>query len=242
MTHSNPRLLGSCLLLAAVMPSALALQTPPATGCKPVSLPAETKATLVADRIAVNGLPMNIIEARHAMAPAAFVKHFQDLWTVLDQGIPKKLYVEYDLATWQVIAHREGPCFYTVQVHPKERTTTSLIGMGLPDQIAPPTATPQVSLPAGTQLLSHMVSDDRGKTGEHWVASSDRSVLEAARFFSDNMKAAGWQALSVRLPRTSAETATLMYQKGTQHLGIAITPSTSGAGGSMLVLTSEALK
>ena len=181
---------------------------------------------LIASRIEMDGLPMAIVQASSALPAAAFLQFYAKTW-VTPQGKPR--YVRYPLGPWQVIAHAGGGCFYTVQVKAQGAGAAALIGVSLPNRVSGRATTIDVTAPADSHAIMHMVSEDSGKLGNTWLLYTANSPDTVVRFYARALKAQDWvQLMQQALPNAPGST-TLMYQRGTSDMGIVVQPMRAGA-------------
>lgn len=214
---------------------AFAMDAPMKTGCLAVPLPPYTQVSVVAGQIAVDGLPMNILQVSNARTAKSFLQFYRELWVVRDAHGLHPSYVEYDLGAWHYIAHKDGSCFDTVQVHAADPHTVGLVAVSELSLLDKNSPSPDIEFPGGARVLTHMTSKDTGRSGDTWVLKSNDSVFDAARFFTDTLKRAGWNAIATRVPDTAEGTAVLTYQRGSENAGIVVRPGRNG--GSLMVLT-----
>lgn len=230
MITASMLLLGA--LLAASAPAG-ALQAPPALQCNAASAPPNSALSLIAPQIAINGLPMAIVQASSALSPQAFLDFYAKAWT---SPAGKPLYVRYPLGPWQVIAHGERGCFYTVQVQQQGGRTFALIGVSRPGRSSASSAQLDVTAPGDARVLTHMVSEDSGKLGDTWLLYSDNPPGAVARFYVRALAEAGWTRITTAPSMFHAGASALIYQKGTSDMGIVVAPLRQG---SSITLTVE---
>lgn len=203
---------------------AAAASSLPALPCPSVPVPAHTVQQVIAPRVAVNGRLMSIVAATSALPPAAFAQFYKTLW----KGSPgKPLYVENAIAAWDVVAHQQDQCFYTVQIQPDGRGgSVALLGIGALDQDYG-TGPSDFPAPGDAQPLTHMRSDDSGRIGDTWVVYTDNAAAAVVAWYAQNLQALGWQPDTP--PGHSPAGTVLMFSKGHRHAGIVIAPFRTGA-------------
>ena len=217
------RLVIALSLLAPV--TALALDAPASVHCAAAPAPLGTQLTVVAPQIAVNGLPMAIVAARSPLAPTDFLRFYTSAWTAPD-GHP--VYIRYPLGPWQVVAHRQGACFYTVQVRAAGSGSSALIGISTPTGRTNQPTLLDVTAPGDARVLTHMVSEDGGKLGNTWLLYSGNPPAAVARFYARALPAQGWTRVASRNVPGQHDVNAAMYQKGTSNLGLVVQPLRAG--------------
>jgi hypothetical protein len=221
-----PFLLGASLLGVASDTSAQAQTVPPQITCAAAPVPPGSTLSLIASRIAVNGLPMSIVQATSALPVATFMQFYARAW-VSPQGKP--LYVRYPLGPWQVIAHGANGCFYTVQAQQQRGSTSALIGVSMPQRSQRNADLIDITAPANARVITHMVSEDSGKLGNTWLLYTANPPDAVVRFYARALRARGWaqvmqQSLQARPGVTSA-----MYAKGASNIGLVVQPMRAGS-------------
>lgn len=232
------RIQALCLTLSilsglAAVPVLVANPETATAACEMPRLPAGATVRVIGDELVANGLPLSIVEVQHAMSNAEMLSHFRALWTP-GHGKPPR-FVEYPLGVWTVLAHRSGPCFYTVQVRTEAMglSTLAILGMGKPEAAALHGAPPPLDFPTA-EVLSHLRSQDQGKAADTWVLSTTRSASGLAKDFNDLLSLQGWHLLVARGSDNDhspldSDSRVLIFQRGHEDLGIAIGPGPNGA-------------
>ncbi len=229
LTIAVAALLGALLFPATVR----AFDAPPAVHCTAIAAPPHSTLSLIAPQVAVNGLPMAIVQASSALSPQAFLNFYVKAWT---SPAGKPLFIRYPLGPWQVIAHGERGCFYTVQVQQQGGRTFALIGVSRPGRSRASSAQLDVTAPGDARVLTHMVSEDSGKLGDTWLLYSDNPPGAVARFYALALANAGWTRITTAPSMFHAGASALIYQKGTSDMGIVVAPLRQG---SSITLTVE---
>jgi hypothetical protein len=217
-------LAGTLLGMASGTP-ARAQGVPPAVTCAAAPVPPRSTSTLIASRIAVDGLPMSIVQVTNALPLAGFLQFYAKAW-VSPQGKPR--YVRYPLGPWQVIAHRAGGCFYTVQAQQQGNSTSALIGVSMPQRSQSNAELIDVAAPANARVITHMVSEDSGRLGNTWLLYSADSPAAVVAFYARALRARGWaQVMQQALPRPGMTSA--MYTKDAANIGLVVQPMRAGS-------------
>lgn len=204
----------------------------PQIECPALPVPPQTRQQVIAPRIIIDGRLMSIVGADTKLSSAAFAQFYKTLW----QGAPgKPLYVENTLGPWDVVAHGQAQCFYTVQIRPDGKGgTAALLGTaavggsfreGALDFPAPGDARP----------LTHMVSDDGGMTGDTWLLYTGNNAPSVVAWYTRNMPSLGWHPDMP--PGSSPKGTVLMYSRGHRHAGIVVAPFRAGAAITFTVIS-----
>ena len=218
------RMLASILALLPL--PALAVQAPPVVRCETAPVPPGSSLSLVASQIAINGLPMAIVAVHSKLSPPEFLKFYANAWTAAD-GHP--VYIRYPLGPWQVIAHAEGGCFYTVQVQAAGSGSGALIGVSMPKRGSNNAMVPDVVAPSDARVLTHMVSEDGGKQGDTWLLYTATPTAVVMHFYARVLRQRGWAQIMQHLQPGKPDVATAMYQKGAANIGLVVQPMRTGS-------------
>lgn len=201
----------------------------PQVGCSVLPAPPQSEQEIIASRIIIDGRLMSIVGASSKLSPAAFAQFYKNLW----HGEPgKPLYVENTIGKWDVVAHKQGQCFYTVQVQADAQGSSyALLGISA---LGGHFGTGALNFPApgDARPLTHMVSDDSGTTGDTWLLYTNNSADATVGWYAHNMTSLGWHPDAP--PGAAARGTVLMFTKGHSHAGIVVAPFKTGA---MITLT-----
>lgn len=224
---------GACLGLIGLIQVAPAWGfSVPRVECTPTPTPAMTRLTIVAQRMVVNGLPMNIVELHSPRPRAALLQWYERRWTLANG---KLHYILYRIGPWKVIARKQGTCFDTVQLENDGSGSVGLIGVSMPAIAMNPHRGFSFPKAYGSQMILNLISDDSGKLGETWLLMSSGGVMQNARFYLDRLHERGWAAqLGQRVTSRRGHDAVLMFQKGNRTAQMVIEPA---ANGSLILLT-----
>ena len=218
---------GMLLALALLAcPAALAQQAPPQVRCPAAPVPPGSRLTLVAQRIALDGLPLSIVQVASPLPLTAFLQFYAHAW-VTPQGKPA--YVRYPLGPWQAIAHGSGACFYTVQAQALGTGTTALIGVSMPQRSQSNAELINVTAPENARVITHMVSVDGGRRGNTWLLYTANSPDSVVQFYARALHAQGWAQVLQQAVPNHAQTTSAMYTKGAANIGLVVQPMRNGA-------------
>lgn len=203
------RLLALSLLLASA--PVLAEHWPDA------NLPADTDAAAVSPRMIYNGSDMRSQVFRSKLPSADVLAWYQKAWG--------KDWVRDSVAGWEVIGHRDGDCYVTVQVKPDGAGSRGDIGM---IRIPPPgtARTPVgngVVRPPGTQVVNDISYPD-DPTPARTVAMNNRlAVWQNAGYYREHLAGDGWMPSEKNQCGSSATGCVLAFERGARKMVIAVT-------------------
>lgn len=202
---------------------ALAHSAVPQVECSALQVPPGSQQQVLASRIVIDGRLMMIVGVSSKLEPKAFAQFYKTLW----QGAPgKPLFVENTLGSWDIVGHKNGQCYYTVQVRAQGGGTSALLGVSALGQDFG-VGVVNVPAPGGARPLTHMVSDDSGTAGDTWLLYSGNSAPAVVGWYTQTMQASGWHPDTA--PGHSSTGTLLMYSKGHSHAGIVVAPFKTGA-------------
>ncbi|MBS0213700.1 MAG: hypothetical protein JSR26_11065 [Proteobacteria bacterium] len=232
--HSHPTLatLRRVAAWTALAASAAHATAVPQVECRALPTPAHTVQQVVAPRIIVDGRPMSIVAASSTMAPEAFAQFYKTLW----KGQPNRpAFVENTIGPWDVVAHQQDQCFYTVQIRPDGKGGSgALLGIGALDQDFGMGA-PDFPAPGDAEPLTHMLSKDGVRSGDTWLLYSNNVPTAVVGWYTHTMQAYGWHP---DMPPGNGPTGTvLMFSKGHRHAGIVVSPLNTGATITLTVMS-----
>lgn len=193
------------------------------------------RLTLVARAIRFDGLPMTILTMAGPQSRRQILDWYRHKWTNF-RGEPR--YIVYPVGPWKVIAHKEGSCFFTVQLAPAHRGGVhGLLGISNEAKRQPLARPPAAFAPLGSRLLLHDSSDDGGKVGRTWVLTTRRSLARTADDYRRGLARRGWNlVLSSALRQPPDRRMVVMdWQKGHRLLHCVL--ERSGVGPTSVVLT-----
>jgi hypothetical protein len=213
------------LACACAVPRAHADSPVPQVQCKAITVPKGTKVSIIAPRIVTDGIPLTIVGARNAESPTEFAAYYKNQWK--GSGA-HPLYVENKIGPWNVIAHKEGKCMYTVQIQQNKSYADALIGIGTPGSKVSVRSALRFPAPGDAKPLTHMVSQDGGTLGDTWLLYTSNSVSATVDYYKSVLPQYGWRPLMTsNVAKTSS--SVLMYQNGRRNVGIAVQPFRRGS-------------
>ena len=139
-----------------------------------IALPKEVQSFEIGEQVTVNGLPMRIRGFVSALKPEELAEKFR-------QSMGKPL-VENNLANKLILGRNQGEYYLTVQLEPAglgSRGVASVTNLKVAYEnraaVQENTEHWLSRLPAGSQLLSHMSSEDAGKKSTHLLVINAQS-------------------------------------------------------------------
>jgi hypothetical protein len=215
-----------------IVPCARANSPVPQVECKAISVPRNTRASIIAPRIVINSMPMTIVSATNPESPDKFAAYYKKLWK--GSG-PHPLYVVNQVGQWNVIAHMDGKCMYTVQIKRGTSSAAALLGVGTPGNKVSVHQALDFPAPGDARPLTHMVSQDGGTVGDTWLLYTGNSVHATARYYQTVMPQIGWKMLLDHADALGT-TKVLMFRNGNRNAGITVQPLGHGAAITLTVM------
>jgi hypothetical protein len=185
-----------------------------------LELPEGTRAAEVASHMIYNGTDMRGQVFTSSRSAADVVSFYRRLWgkrSVFDQ-----------LPGWQVIGHREGDFYFTVQVRPDGAGSRGDIGI-----IRIPSRTAKVELGAGVPHPSNTIvfndilyPDDR--TPARTLAMLNKlSIQQNANYYREHLAAEGWKSADTHDCASSASACVMSFEQGDRKMMVALTAKAS---------------
>ncbi len=218
--------------VVGIVPRAHAGSPVPQVECKAISVPRHTQVSIIAPRIVINSMPMTIVSAINPEKPAEFAAYYKKLWK--GSG-PNPLYVVNQIGPWDVIAHMDGKCMYTVQIKRGTSQAAALLGVGTPGEKVSVHGALDFPAPGDARPLTHMVSQDGGTVGDTWLLYTGNSVPATARYYETVLPQYGWKVL-LDHPDALGTTKVLMFQNGSRNVGITVQPLGNGSAITLTVM------
>lgn len=180
-------------------------------------VPNKAKVIIVGEEMAVNGLPTRIWEISSAQSPKEILSYYRQKWKspVVPDGPG---FIEEEAGGWQVISRSEDPYLYTVQVVESSMgSSKGFLAVSRPMELVGYQAD-GFAKPAGSEILSDVVSDDAGKRGRVIQFKNSQSIEANYNFYRNRYLADGWAELS-ELP-ADRNKALLLMNKGSGEISI----------------------
>ncbi len=177
--------------------------------------PDRARVVIVGEDISINGLPTKIWELSSAQAPEEILSYYRKEWR--NPAVPNGPgYIEEEAGGWQIISRSEDPYLYTVQVAESAMgSSKGFLAVSMPMELGEPVA---FAMPAGSEILSDVISDDAGKSGRVVQFKNSQSIEANYNFYLNRYLADGWAELS-HLP-ADRNKALLLMNKGSGKVSI----------------------
>lgn len=188
-------------------------------------LPPATQASPVAGHMVFNGLDMRAQVFQSSRPPAEIAAFYRALWhgKVVDNA----------LGDAQVIGHRDGDYYITVQVRAAgsgSRGDIGVVDVGhAPKDFVPGHGLPS---PMGSTVFNDIAYPDDAVPARTVAMVNRLSPMQNAAFFRERLAGEGWKNTGDN--RCASGTCTLDYERGESRMVLVMTPA--DRGGSQVVL------
>jgi hypothetical protein len=199
------------LLGAALLPAVSEAASWPA-----VKLPDGMHAAEVSSHMIYNGTDMRGQVFTSSQNAADIIKFYRQLWgkqAVLDQ-----------IPGWQVIGHREGAFYITVQVRPAGSGSRGDIGITrIPAQRSKAELGAGVPHPSNTNVLNDIIYPDDRTPARTLAMANGLSLEQNASYYREHLAATGWKAADSHACPYGASSCVMNYEHGNQKMMVALT-------------------
>lgn len=202
--------------------------------CPPPPVPSSAKVSLVARRIRVDGIPMAILTIASPEPREVLIGWYRKEWTNL-KGEPR--YIVYPIGAYQVIAHKAGSCFITVQLAATREGASGFVAVSNESDVEPLHHPPAAFAFAGATVLLHDASDDGGKIGRTWVMTTRAPLSQVVSTYVTDLRRHGWHVVSASLLRAAEGRQSYVtdWQRGRRLLHAVFSRRASGQSAIVLV-------
>lgn len=180
-------------------------------------VPDDAKVVVVGEDMNINGLPTRISELSSSRSPEEILSYYRQEWQApaVSDGPG---YIEKEAGGWQILSRYEEPYFYTVQVSESAMGSSfGFLAVSMPMELVN-YEPEELAMPAGSEILSDVVSDDAGKRGRVVHFKNSQSIEANYNFYVKRYLADGWAELS-HLP-ADRNKALLLMNKGSGEVSI----------------------
>jgi len=181
------------MMLRLLMMAALSLGLSGPTAARPPDFPAPKDANVsqVGDNITVNGRAMSVRAFTTTDSLEQVIEFYQDLWA--DPPVENAPGYAYDadvIAPWHLMTRVEDGYVLTVQAQSApDKGAFGLLALGvLPEPGEPPPAAPAPPSLNGSQVLSNVLSDDRGQSGQTSIVVNEKSLASNVDFYRNHYR------------------------------------------------------
>jgi hypothetical protein len=179
-------------------------------------LPDGTHAAAVASHMIYNGLDMRDQVFASSQSAADIVQFYRQLWgkqSVLNQ-----------IPGWQVVGHREGDFYITVQVRPDGNGSRGDIGiLRIPTgkiKVEPGAGVPH---PSNTTVFNDIMYPDDRTPARTLAMSNSLSVQQNASYYREHLAATGWKPADIHTCISGASSCVMSYEQGNRKMMVALT-------------------
>lgn len=217
--------------------AALPLLASVSAQARPPDFPApdRAKVSVVADNMTVQGRNMSVRAFISKDPVEEIIEFYEEEWAEPpSKEAPPFAHEPDKLAPWHLITRVEDGYVMTVQVQPQGRNGSfGYLALGrLPDPGDGPVKMPEPPAPAGSHVLSNMLTDDPGKSGQTSMIANDLSLDSNVNYYRNLY--AGWRK-DIDRSLGNKSLHALSFRKGRNEVSITVQ---SGRGGSMVVVNS----
>ncbi len=182
-------------------------------------LPDATDAAPVAPRMIYNGVDMRSQIFRSQLDTPSVVAFYRKIWG--------KAMVVDQFEGWQVLGHREGDYYITVQVRPEGTGSRGDIGTSrLPEHREKIELGRGVPRPDNTVVFNDIAYPDDATPARTLAMVNKLSPQQNASYYRSQLAATGWMAVDVNACVPSASGCLLSYEKGDRKMSVAISAAT----------------
>jgi hypothetical protein len=181
-----------------------------------LKFPDGTQAAAVSSHMIYNGTDMRgqvFTSTQHA---ADIVTFYRQLWG--------KQSVVNQIPGWQVVGHREGDFYITVQVRPDGSGSRGDIGI-----TRIPTTRSKVELGAGvphpsnTTVFNDILYPDDRTPARTLAMVNKLSVQQNASYYREHLAATGWKPADTHTCAPGASSCVMNYEQGNRKMMVALT-------------------
>ena len=152
-----------------------------------------------------------------SIQPAAdIIKFYRGLWgkqSVLNQ-----------MSGWQVIGHRDGNFYITVQVRPEGNGSRGDVGMvRIPAEKTKVELGAGVPHPSNTTVYNDILYPDEATPARTLAMINSLSVQQNASYYRDHLAAAGWKPADSHACSYGAPACVMNYEQGDRKMMVAVT-------------------
>lgn len=203
--------LGACVLCAGVLPAHVS-----ASDWPDPSLPDGTNAAAISSHLIYNGADMRSRVFASTQSAGDVVKFYRDLWgkqSVLNQ-----------LSGWQVVGHREGDFYITVQVRGEGSGSRGDIGIvRIPQENVRVELGKGVPRPANTTVFNDISYPDDPTPDRTLAMTNGLSLQQNAGYYREHLIAQGWKPADSGSCVSDAASCVMNYEQGDRKMTLAMT-------------------
>jgi hypothetical protein len=199
------------LLWSALLPAVSS-----ASAWPDLKLPDGTRAAEVSSHMIYNGTDMRGQVFTSPQNAADIVKFYRQLWgkqSVLNQ-----------IPGWQVIGHRDGDFYVTVQVRPDGSGSRGDIGIiRIPAERTKVELGAGVPHPSNTTVFNDIIYPDDKTPARTLAMINALSVQQNANYYREHLAATGWKPADTHTCTDGASSCVMNYEQGNRKMMVALT-------------------
>ncbi|KJV37304.1 hypothetical protein [Luteibacter yeojuensis] len=193
-----------------------------ASGWPDVAMPAGAQLAETAPRMVFNGTEMHTEVFRTDMKPDALTAWLKQSWH--DDWVRDKV------NGWDVLGHKDGDYYITVQVRPEGDGSRGDVGI---TRIPPKGTRPApigvgFARPAETTVINDISYPDDPHNVRTLALANKLTVNQNSSWYRDHMAAEGWRPAEANTCQEGARGCVLAYEKAGRAMMIAITAGPAG--------------
>ncbi|NID13989.1 hypothetical protein [Luteibacter yeojuensis] len=183
-----------------------------------MAMPDGTVMASTAPRMIFNGSDMRSEIFRSAMKPDALLEWFKREW--------KGDWVRDTVNGWDVLGHKDGDFYVTVQVRPDGEGSRGDVGIV---RVPPPGTRPQpigegFARPSATTVVNDISYPDDPHNVRTLAMVNRLSVAQNISWYREHMAATGWRPAQANTCGDTVAGCMLAYEKGASTTMITVTP------------------
>ena len=179
-------------------------------------LPDGTHTAEVSPHMIYNGTDMRGQVFTSSQSAADIVKFYRQLWG--------KQSVLNEIPGWQVIGHREGDFYITVQVRPEGSGSRGDIGVTrIPAEKSRVELGAGVPHPSNTTVFNDIMYPDDRTPARTLAMVNKLSVRQNANYYREHLAATGWKPADTHTCKIDASSCVMNYEQGSRKMMVALT-------------------
>ncbi len=185
------------------------------------AVPENSRLTVVAENMVVNGVPMRAWTLSASAAAQDTLDFYRQLWEK-DATDERPGYTERELNQWHILSRLENEYLITVQVDSEQpHSTSGLVGISkLPAIKSLPKLGKGFPTLGQTTILNDIHATDLNKKSRTLVATSNRSMRSVIQFYRSTFETQGWVEKTGAVPYSGEDEFALILDRGQQELSM----------------------
>lgn len=193
-----------------------------ASGWPDPTLPDGMVAAPVSSHMIYNGTDMRSQIFTSPQKATDIVRFYRELWG--------KQSVLNELSGWQIVGHREGNFYLTVQVRNEAGGSRGDIGMvRIPETRQKIELGAGVPHPSSTVVLNDIAYPDDPTPARTLAMYNALSVQQNASYYREHLMAGGWKPSEANVCTANASSCVMNYEQGDRKMSLALTANSGHA-------------